>query len=153
MKSTEVIVYLRAPQTKSKEIFQKSQVKKGNCCIYSHQKKISHPFQDRGERKLSSKVKYSIFTSTIPSNLLLISPQLIMGETINSSIKFKNDLIDYNRSIIQNASLLEFDAVYNESDTIDKIYSSHVSSKISNLFHGTSACIIAFGCKNSGKSY
>ena len=153
MKSTEVIVYLRAPQTKSKEIFQKSQVKKGNCCIYSHQKKISHPFQDGGERKLSSKVKYSIFTSTIPSNLLLISPQLIMGETINSSIKFKNDLIDYNRSIIQNASLLEFDAVYNESDTIDKIYSSHVSSKISNLFHGTSACIIAFGCKNSGKSY
>ena len=51
-----------------------------------------------------------------------------MGETINSSIKFKNDLIDYNRSIIQNASLLEFDAVYNESDTIDKIYSSSSNS-------------------------
>ena len=63
---------------------------------------------------LRENVKYSIFTSLEPSNTIVISNSPISGKLINNTFHNSNDLYEYSYSLIKDASIMEFDRVYNE---------------------------------------
>ena len=102
---------------------------------------------------LDSDSKYTMFTSKNPSNLLIVSNKPITGKAINENFITKNDLYDFSQSILKETSLLEFDKVYNEISSIDKIYNENIKDNITNLIHGKNSCIFFFGPIDSGKSY
>jgi hypothetical protein len=64
---------------------------------------------------LKENVKYSIFTSVSPSNTVVVTNNPISGKLINSTFLTTNDLFEYSYSLIKDATLLEYDRVYNES--------------------------------------
>jgi hypothetical protein len=64
---------------------------------------------------LKENAKYSIFTSLSPSNTIVVTNNPINGKLINNTFLTTNDLFDYSYSLIKDATLLEFDRVYNES--------------------------------------
>ena len=87
------------------------------------------------------------------ANLLIVSSKPIKGSSINETFITKNDLYDFSQSILKETSLLEFDKVYNEISSIDKIYNENIKDNITNLIHGKNSCVFFFGPIDSGKSY
>lgn len=72
---------------------------------------------------------------------------------INETLATTADLYEYSYSILKNATLLEFDRVYNETHKLDTIYNENIKESVSNLFNGKNSCCILFGPTESGKSY
>ena len=107
----------------------------------------------KASKRLNENIKYSIFTSTPPSNILCISSQPISGKSINDTFKTKNDLHEFSQTILKETSLLEYDSIYNETTSQDKLYNEQIKDKITNLFHGKSSCVLLYGPHQSGKSY
>ena len=161
---TSIIVRLRGPdgiinkenekenKKKSKSPLQKktfqrinSRVKKAN--------KTPEKNERNNQNNLDPNSKYTIFTSKNPSNLLIISNKQISGNSINDNFITKNDLYDFSQSILKETSLLEFDKVYNETISLDRIYNENLKDNITNLIHGKNSCVFFFGPIDSGKSY
>jgi hypothetical protein len=80
--------------------------------IYIIKKETTTPIIAKG---LKENTKYSIFTSVSPSNTVVVTNNPISGKLINSTFLTTNDLFEYSYSLIKDATLLEFDRVYNES--------------------------------------
>ena len=93
---------------------------------------------------LDENKKYSIFTSTTPSNTLVVTDKPISGKLINNTFRATGDLYEFSRSILKSSSLYEFDRVYNETHKLEMIYNENVKMNVNNLFHGKSACLILF---------
>ena len=152
--SVTIITRLRGIEKQSTNV--KQQKAKTNFGLYAKKpttpKNVS-PVPKKEKCLLSETMKYTMFTSNPTSDVLLVTAKPIYGKNINETFKTKDDLIEFTRSILKDTSLLEFDHVYNETSSIDEIYSSTIKTKITNLFHGFNSSIIFFGPKNSGKSY
>jgi hypothetical protein len=104
-------------------------------------------------RNIDESTKYTIFTTKNPSNTLIISNKPIKGSSINQTFITANDLYDFNRTILKQTSLLQFDRVYNETTPLNKIYIDYVKENVSLLFHGKNSLNIFFGPIDGGKSF
>ena len=102
---------------------------------------------------IDDETKYTIFTTKNPSNTLIISNKPIKGSSINQTFITANDLYDFNRTILKQTSLLQFDRVYNETAPLNKIYIDYVKENVGLLFHGKNALNIFFGPIDGGKSF
>ena len=85
--------------------------------------------------KIKDNIKYTMFTSGDSSNVMLVSKKPITGSTINEALKVCNNLYDFHNSILNETSLLEYDKIYNETNSIDKIYNDIIKDNIVQLFH------------------
>ena len=103
--------------------------------------------------KIKDNVKYTMFTSGDSSNIMLVSKKPIKGSTINEALKVCNNLYDFHNSILNETSLLEYDKVYNEVYSIDKIYNDIIKDNIVQLFHKKNSCVFFFGPSSAGKTY
>ena len=104
-------------------------------------------------KKIKDNIKYTMFTSKDSSNVMLVSKKPIKGSTINEALKVCDNLYDFHNSILNETSLLEYDKIYNESHSIERIYNEVIKDNIAQLFHKKSSCILFFGPSSSGKSY
>ena len=102
---------------------------------------------------IDEQTKYTIFTTKNPSNTLIISNKPIKGSSINQTFITANDLYDFNRTILKQTSLLQFDRVYNETAPLNKIYIDYVKENVGLLFHGKNSLNIFFGPIDGGKSF
>ena len=124
-----------------------------------YKSKISLLKNNRSEPKLvnsnriKDNIKYTMFTSNNSSNIMLVSKKPIKGSTINEALKVCNNLYEFHNSILNETSLLEYDKIYNETHSIDKIYNEVIKDNLSQLFHKKNSCIIFFGPSTGGKSY
>ena len=103
--------------------------------------------------RIKDNIKYTMFTSSDSSNIMLISKKPIKGSTINEALKVCDNLYDFHNSILNETSLLEYDKTYNETHSIDKIYNETVKDNIAQLFHKKNSCMLFFGPSTSGKTY
>ena len=158
--TTSIIVRLRGPdgiinkeseKKNSKSPSQKKTFKRINSRIKTN--KTPEKNQKNNLNNLDPYSKYTIFTSKQPSNLLIVSNKQITGNSINENFITKNDLYDFSQSILKETSLLEFDKVYNETHSLEKIYNENIKDNITNLIHGKNSCIFFFGPIDGGKSF
>ena len=103
--------------------------------------------------KIKDNIKYTMFTSGDSSNIMLVSKKPIKGSTINEALKVCNNLYDFHNSILNETSLLEYDKIYNETHSIDKIYNEIIKDNLSQLFHKKNSSVFFFGPSSGGKSY
>ena len=103
--------------------------------------------------RIKDNIKYTMFTSSDSSNIMLISKKPIKGSTINEALKVCDNLYDFHNSILNETSLLEYDKTYNETHSIDKIYNETVKDNTAQLFHKKNSCMLFFGPSTSGKTY
>ena len=103
--------------------------------------------------KIKDNIKYTMFTSSDSSNIMLVSKKPIKGSTINEALKVCDNLYDFHNSILNETSLLEYDKTYNETHSIDKIYNETIKDNIAQLFHKKNSCMLFFGPSSSGKTY
>ena len=115
--------------------------------------KRANPTNAQSKKGLTESLQYTIFTSYQPSNLILVSSKPIEGGTINQAFQTKNDLYDFGKNFLKESALLEFDKIYNESNSIDLIYKDLIKDNISNLFQKKNSCILLHGPIDSGKSF
>ena len=104
-------------------------------------------------KKIKDNIKYTMFTSNDSSNVMLVSKKPIKGSTINEALKVCDNLYDFHNSILNETSLLEYDKIYNESHSLDRIYNETIKDNIAQLFHKKNSCIFFFGPSSGGKSY
>ena len=109
--------------------------------------------QQKSAIKLKDDIRYTMFTSGDSSNIMLVSQKPIKGSTINEALKVCDNLYEFHNSILNEASLLEYDKIYNETHSIERIYNDNIKDKISQLFHEKNSCILCFGPSSSGKSF
>ena len=103
--------------------------------------------------KIKDNLKYTMFTSSDSSNIMLVSKKPIKGSTINEALKVCDNLYDFHNSILNETSLLEYDKIYNETYSIEKIYNESIKDNIGQLFHKKNSCVFFFGPSSGGKSY
>ena len=104
-------------------------------------------------KKIKDNIKYTMFTSKDSSNVMLVSKKPIKGSTINEALKVCDNLYDFHNSILNETSLLEYDKIYNESHSIERIYNEVIKDNIAQLFHKKSSCVFFFGPSSGGKSF
>ena len=98
-------------------------------------------------KKIKDNIKYTMFTSKDSSNVMLVSKKPIKGSTINEALKVCDNLYDFHNSILNETSLLEYDKIYNESHSIERIYNEVIKDNIAQLFNKKSSCIFFFWTK------
>ena len=104
-------------------------------------------------RKIKDNIKYTMFTSNDSSNIMLVSKKPIKGSTINEALKVCSNLYEFHNSILNETTLLEYDKIYNETHSIEKIYNEVIKDNIAQLFNKKNSCVLFFGPSSSGKSY
>ncbi len=148
-----IITRLRGPSNQNNNIIKTKQSKSPLQKKSSNQRINSKSPLKKKLGGLNSEIKYTMFTCKEPSNTLIISSKPIKGSSINETFFTKNDLYDFSQSILKETSLLEFDKVYNETHSLEKIYNENIKDNITNLFHGKNSCVLFFGPIDSGKSF
>ena len=153
----KIITRLRGPQTSEPKEFQRLQSQKIKSPKQNNKYQRSNTSKSPTSKKqiigLNPDTKYTMFTCKQPSNTLIVSSKPIKGSSINETFLTKNDLYDFSQSILKETSLLEFDKVYNETHSLEKIYNENIKDNITNLFHGKNSCVLFFGPIDSGKSF
>ena len=109
--------------------------------------------QQKCAPKLKDDIKYAMFSSGDSSNIMLVSPKPIKGSTLNEALKVCDNLYEFHNSILNETSLLEYDKIYNETNTLEQIYNEVINDNITQLFHKKNSCVFCFGPSGSGKSY
>ena len=109
--------------------------------------------QQKCASKLKDDIKYTMFSSGDSSNIMLVSPKPIKGSTLNEALKVCDNLYEFHNSILNETSLLEYDKIYNETNTLEQIYNEVINDNITQLFHKKNSCVFCFGPSGSGKSY
>ena len=109
--------------------------------------------QQKCAPKLKDDIKYTMFSSGDSSNIMLVSPKPIKGSTLNEALKVCDNLYEFHNSILNETSLLEYDKIYNETNTLEQIYNEVINDNITQLFHKKNSCVFCFGPSGSGKSY
>ena len=118
----------------------------------SQKKQIVKP-NDSQKKGLNENTFYTMFTSQVPCNLMLVSSKPIEGSTINQAFQTQNDLYDFGKNFLKESALFEFDKIYNETNSIDTIYKDLIKDNISNLFQKKNSCVILYGPIDGGKSF
>ena len=103
--------------------------------------------------KLKEDIKYTMFSSGDSSNIMLVSQKPIKGSTINEALKVCDNLYEFHNSILNETSLLEYDKIYNEANSLEQIFNEVINDNITQLFHKKNTCVFCFGPTGSGKSY
>ena len=103
--------------------------------------------------KLKDDIRYTMFSSGDSSNIMLVSPKPIKGSTINEALKVCDNLYEFHNSILNETSLLEYDKIYNETNSLEQIFNEVINDNITQLFHKKNTCVFCFGPTGSGKSY
>ena len=103
--------------------------------------------------KLKDDIRYTMFTTGDSSNIMLVSQKPIKGSTINEALKVCDNPYEFHNSILNESSLLEYDKIYNETHSLERIYNDNIKDKIAQLFHEKNSCILCFGPSSSGKSF
>ena len=162
-KNVKIICRLRGPikskstVKKQKKIIAKSPtsktVKKTSKSKNKSKSPNIHPQPQPINLNLDEQTKYTIFTTKNPSNTLIISNKPIKGSSINQTFITANDLYDFNRTILKQTSLIQFDRVYNETAPLNKIYIDYVKDNVGLLFHGKNSLNLFFGPIDAGKSF
>ena len=109
--------------------------------------------QQKCAPKLKDDIKYTMFSSGDSSNIMLVSPKPIKGSTLNEALKVCDNLYEVHNSILNETSLLEYDKIYNETNTLEQIYNEVINDNITQLFHKKNSCVFCFGPSGGGKSY
>ena len=109
--------------------------------------------QQKCAPKLKDDIKYTMFSSGDSSNIMLVSPKPIKGSTLNEALKVCDNLYEFHNSILNETSLLEYDKIYNETNTLEQIYNEIINDNITQLFHKKNSCVFCFGPSGGGKSY
>ena len=149
-----IITRLRGSQNIEKNEFERQETDKiKNINQNKKYERSKSPNLKKEIKGLNPSIKYTMFTCKQPSNTLIISSKPIKGSSINETFLTKNDLYDFSQSILKDTSLLEFDKVYNETHSLEKIYNENIKDNITNLFHGKNSCVLFFGPFDSGKSF
>lgn len=66
------------------------------------------------KNKLNVNANYTIFTSINRSNICVVTNNAINGRLIQETFQTSNEIYDYSVNLMNNSSILEYDAVYNE---------------------------------------
>ena len=103
--------------------------------------------------KLKDDIKYTMFTSGESSKIMLVSQKPIKGATINEALKVCDNLYEFHNSILNETSILEYDKIYNETNSLEQIYNEIINDNITQLFHKKNSCIFCFGPSSGGKTY
>ena len=115
--------------------------------------KKSESIQKKCPFKLKDDIRYTMFSSGDSSNIMLVSPKPIKGSTINEALKVCDNLYEFHNSILNETSLLEYDKIYNETNSLEQIFNEVINDNITQLFHKKNTCVFCFGPTGSGKSY
>ena len=115
--------------------------------------KKSESNQKKCAFKLKDDIRYTMFSSGDSSNIMLVSPKPIKGSTINEALKVCDNLYEFHNSILNETSLLEYDKIYNETNSLEQIFNEVINDNITQLFHKKNTCVFCFGPTGSGKSY
>jgi len=130
------------------------QILKGDSKSNKNKNKNNPPKSNNNlKRGLTGNISYTMFTSTQPCNLMLVSTKPIEGATINEAFQTKNNLYDFGKNFLKESALFEFDKIYNEAHSIDLIYKDLIKENISNLFQKKNSSIIFYGPIDGGKSF
>ena len=121
--------------------------------IIDNLSKTSELKQQKSASKLKDDIKYTMFTSGDSSNIMLVSQKPIKGSTINEALKVCDNLYEFHNSILNETSILEYDKIYNETHSLEKIYNDVINDNITQLFHKKNSCVLCFGPTFSGKTY
>ena len=138
--------------TKSNSNSRNKQIPNGDS---KSRKNKNNPAQSNNNLKkgLTENISYTMFTSTQPCNLMLVSTKPIEGATINQAFQNKSNLYEFGKNFLKESALFEFDKIYNESHSIDLIYKDLIKENISNLFQKKNSSIIFYGPIDAGKSF
>ena len=138
--------------TKSNSNSRNKPILKGD--IKSNKNKNNSTISNNSLKKgINENISYTMFTSTQPCNLMLVSKKPIEGGTINQAFQTKSNLYDFGKNFLKESALFEFDKIYNEAHSIDLIYKDLIKENISNLFQKKNSSIIFYGPINAGKSF
>ena len=64
--------------------------------------------------KLNINANYTIFTSMERSNICVVTNNSINGKLVQETFQSASEIYDYSVNLMNDSSILEFDAVYNE---------------------------------------
>ena len=103
--------------------------------------------------KLKDDLKYTMFTSGESSKIMLVSQKPIKGSTINEALKVCDNLYEFHNSILNETSILEYDKIYNETNSLEQIYNEIINDNITQLFHKKNSCVFCFGPTSGGKTF
>ena len=103
--------------------------------------------------KLKDDLKYTMFTSGESSKIMLVSQKPIKGATINEALKVCDNLYEFHNSILNETSILEYDKIYNETNSLEQIYNEIINDNITQLFHKKNSCVFCFGPTSGGKTF
>jgi len=103
--------------------------------------------------KLKDDLKYTMFTSGESSKIMLVSQKPIKGATINEALKVCDNLYEFHNSILNETSILEYDKIYNEANSLEQIYNEIINDNITQLFHKKNSCVFCFGPTSGGKTF
>ena len=103
--------------------------------------------------KLKDDLKYTMFTSGESSKIMLVSQKPIKGATINEALKVCDNLYEFHNSILNETSILEYDKIYNETNSLEQIYNEIINDNITQLFHQKNSCVFCFGPTSGGKTF
>ena len=128
------------------------QIPNGDSKIHKNKNNPNQPNSNL-KKGLTENISYTMFTSTQPCNLMLVSTKPIEGATINQAFQTKSNLYDFGKNFLKESALFEFDKIYNEGHSIDLIYKDLIKENISNLFQKKNSSIIFYGPIDAGKSF
>jgi len=103
--------------------------------------------------KLKDDLKYTMFTSGESSKIMLVSQKPIKGATINEALKVCDNLYEFHNSILNETSILEYDKIYNETNSVEQIFNEIINDNITQLFHKKNSCVFCFGPTSGGKTF
>jgi len=104
-------------------------------------------------KNLNPDLKYSVFTTRNPSNIVLATETPITGKLLNSALLSIEDLPYFNSTMNSSPFTFSFDGAYDECTTQEKFYNANVRQLVKGLLVGRSGTMICFGPSGSGKTY
>ncbi len=84
---------------------------------------------------------------------MLVSQKPIKGVTITEALKVCDNLYEFHNSILNETSILEYDKIYNETNSLEQIYNEIINDNITQLFHKKNSCVFCFGPTSGGKTF
>ena len=112
-----------------------------------------HQQKSASNLKLKDDIKYTMFTSGEASKIMLVSQKPIKGATINEALKVCDNLYEFHNSILNETSILEYDKIYNETNSLEQIFNEIINDNITQLFHKKNSCVFCFGPTSGGKTF
>ena len=94
-----------------------------------------------------------MFTTYPKCNKIAITQDGLNGTCIMNNLKTEKDLLKINKTILENASIYEYDNCFNEVEDLCDVFFQTIDNKITKLFQGINSSFFIAGPSRSGKSY